>query len=441
MLGTKFGLGRSPSPICPNGFSHIGARSDGEPPAPTAADIPGAQVQMTFTSMSMPRSLLALATLTFLHGCVTQPQQQPEPIAPSVRYDSVRWSQLPGWEIDQAHEAWSAFLQSCNARNSPAALQNACGTARSLVVTNADQARSFFEVYFAPYHIVRREWRATSDTGLITGYYEPLLHGSRKPSVTFATALYAPPNDMLTIELGDVAPELQGKRVRGRLQGKKVLPYYDRAALQNHPSLKGKELVWVDSAVDAFFLEVQGSGRVQLDDGSTIRLAYADQNGQPYRSIGRYLVDTGEMSLEASSAPTIRRWMEANPSRLTEVLNANPSVVFFREERIDDPSMGPKGSLGVPLTAGRSVAIDPNFIPLGAPLFLSMTYPTTGAPLQRLVMAQDTGGAIRGPVRADLFSGFGASAGESAGLMKQQGQLWLLWPKGAPLPNAQTSSM
>jgi membrane-bound lytic murein transglycosylase A len=239
---------------------------------------------------------------------------------------------------------------------------------------------------------------------------------------------------MLTIELGNVFPELQGKRVRGRLQGKKVLPYFDRAALQNNPSLKGKELVWVDSAVDAFFLEVQGSGRVQLSDGSTIRLAYADQNGQAYRSIGRYLVDRGEMTLEESSAPAIRRWLQANPTRTHEVLNSNPSVVFFREERIDDPSIGPKGSLGVALTAGRSVAVDATFIPLGAPLFLATTMPGSDAPLQRLVMAQDTGGAIRGAVRADLFWGFGASAGESAGLMKQEGQMWLLWPTGAPLP-------
>ena len=380
-----------------------------------------------------------LVAVSLLPGCVTPPPQPPpEPTALSVRYESARWSQLPGWQADQAQEAWAAFLQSCNARNLPAALLGACAAARPIAVTSAEQARTFFEANFTPYRIVRVESpRVTADTGLITGYYEPLLRGSRKASTTFSTALYAPPDDMLTIDLGDVFPELQGKRVRGRLQGKKVLPYYDRAALQNQPSLKGKELVWVDNAVDAFFLEVQGSGRVQLNDGSTIRLAYADQNGQPYRSIGRYLVDRGEMTLEESSAPAIRDWLQANPARTHEVLNSNPSVVFFREERIDDPSIGPKGSLGVALTAGRSVAVDATFIPLGAPLFLSTTMPLTNAPLQRLVMAQDTGGAIRGPVRADLFWGFGATAGESAGLMKQEGQMWLLWPTGAPLPAGQ----
>lgn len=379
--------------------------------------------------------MLSLAAVFLLHGCVTPPQQPPEPTKLSVRYEPARWSQLPGWQADQAHEAWGAFLQTCTARKAPAALLNSCAAAGAIIVASSEQARTFFEANFTPYRVVRVESpRVSSDTGLITGYYEPLLRGSRKVSATYSTALYAPPDDMLTIELGDAFPEVQGRRIRGRLQGKKVVPYFDRAALQSHPSLKGKELVWVDSAVDAFFLEVQGSGRVQLDDGSIIRLAYADQNGQPYRSIGRYLVDKGELTLQETSAPTIRQWLQANPARTSEVLNSNPSVVFFREERIDDPAIGPKGSLGVALTAGRSVAVDAAFIPLGAPLFLTTTSPMTDAPLRRLVMAQDTGGAIRGPVRADLFWGFGATAGESAGLMKQKGQMWLLWPTGAVLP-------
>lgn len=391
--------------------------------------------------MSISRPIAALlAMLVLLDACVSTPPQQPvEPGVLAARYEPARWSQVAGWQTDQSHEAWSAFMNSCNARSAPAALKNACQAAQPLTVANPAQARAFFEAYFTPYRIVRVDSpRLSSDTGLVTGYYEPLLRGSRKVSSTFATALYAPPDDMLDIELGEVFPELKGKRVRGRLQGKKVVPYFDRAALQNHAALKGKELVWVDSAVDAFFLEVQGSGRVQLADGTTIRLAYADQNGHPYRSIGRYLVDKGELTLEESSGPAIRSWLQTHPARLHEVLNANPGVVFFREERIDDPSQGPKGSLGVPLTAGRSVAVDPAFIPLGAPLFLSTTAPVSATPLQRLVMAQDTGGAIRGPVRADLFWGFGAGAGESAGLMKQQGQLWLLWPKDALLPGPST---
>lgn len=393
------------------------------------------------TSMLTPIKRAAaaiLAALIFLNGCVTTSQPQPPlPGAASVRYESARWSQLPGWQADQAKEAWGALLQSCTAKSATLVLRNACSAAQMQVIASDAQARQFFEAHFAPYRVVQvNAPRMITDSGLITGYYEPLLRGSRQASTAFKTPLYAPPDDLLTIEFGDVFPELKGRRVRGRVQGRKVVPYFDRAALPSQAAVKGKELVWVDSAVDAFFLEVQGSGRVQLDDGNTIRLAYADQNGQPYRSIGRYLVDQGELTLEAATAPAIRRWIELHPTRMHEVLNANPSVVFFREERIDDPLQGPKGSLGVPLTAGRSVAVDPAFIPLGTPLFLSTTLPASDLPLQRLVMAQDTGGAIRGIIRADLFWGFGAAAGESAGLMKQQGRLWLLWPKGEKLPGA-----
>jgi len=192
-----------------------------------------------------------------------------------------------------------------------------------------------------------------------------------------------------------------------------------RAELDNSPLLNGKELVWVDNAVDAFFLQVQGSGRVQLPDGQTIRMAYADQNGHPYRSVGRYLVDKGELTLDQASAQGIRDWVNAHPDRTREVLDSNPSMVFFREEAIADPSIGPKGALGVPLTPERSIAVDPAYIPLGAPVFLSTTYPATDTPLRRLMMAQDTGGAIKGLVRADFFWGFGRPAAESAGRMRQ----------------------
>ena len=181
-------------------------------------------------------------------------------------------------------------------------------------------------------------------------------------------------------------------------------------------------------------LEVQGSGRVQLTTGETIRLQYEDQNGHPYRSIGKYLADQGVMPIEQVNMPAIRAWLAANPQRLNEVLDSNPSVVFFREGALDDPSVGPKGALGIPLTAGRSIAVDPKFLPLGAPMFLSTTQPGTALPLQRLVVAQDTGGAIRGPVRADLFFGFGAEAGAQAGMMKYDGEMWLLWPRAAPPP-------
>jgi membrane-bound lytic murein transglycosylase A len=195
--------------------------------------------------------------------------------------------------------------------------------------------------------------------------------------------------------------------------------------------LNGKEIVWVDNPIDAFFLEIQGSGRVTLPSGETIRIGYSDQNGYPYRSIGKYLVDQGILTVEQATTQGLRQWLLTNPDRMQQVLNANPSYVFFREDKVLDPSQGPKGALGLPLTPLRSVAVDPRYIPLGAPVFLSTTYPASDAPLQRLVLAQDTGGAINGAIRADFFWGMGPDAGESAGKMRQQGRLWLLWPKGS----------
>jgi membrane-bound lytic murein transglycosylase A len=380
----------------------------------------------------------AVLLAAILAGCMSsppRPQPPPEKVKATVRYEPAAWHQLPGWSTDRPQDAWQAFLNSCRARATQAPWQTVCEAAKAHTATDALSVRAFFERHFTPLRLVQSQGPGVdNDSGLITAYYEPLLRGSRKRTSTYGVPLYAPPADMLTIELGDLYPELKGKRLRGRLQGRKVVPYFDRAGLDGNPTLSGKEIVWVEDAVAAFFLEVQGSGRIQFADGQTIRLAYADQNGHPYRSIGRYLVDLGEMTLDQASAQSIRQWIREHPQREREVLNANPSVVFFREERIDHPQQGPAGALGVPLTPGRSIAVDPQFVPLGAPVFLATTQPNSAQPLQKLVMAQDTGGAIRGVVRADLFWGFGDAAGEFAGRMRQSGRMWLLWPKGAPLP-------
>ncbi len=268
-----------------------------------------------------------------------------------------------------------------------------------------------------------------ADTGLITGYYEPLLRGSRTRGGAYQTPLFKVPDDLITIDLASVYPELKSMRLRGRLVGKKVVPYASRADIEAADP-NGNAMLWVDDAVEAFFLQVQGSGRVQLDDGrETVRVAYADQNGHPYKSIGRWLVDKGELTLAQASAQGIKAWIVANPTRQQELFNANPSYVFFKEERLPDPSVGPKGAQGVPLTPGRSVAIDAQFLPLGAPIYLSTTQANSDVPMQRLVMGQDTGGAIRGAIRADFFFGFGGPAAENAGRMKQRGTIWVLLPK------------
>ena len=367
------------------------------------------------------------------------PRPVPAPGAPSeavVRYDLVGWPRLPGWGDDDVREAWPAFLKSCRSLRFRAEWAGACTAAQSLDAPSAKTIRSYFDRYFEPYAIVRQTGALREETGLITGYYEPLLKGSRNASAQYSAPLYAPPVDLLTIDLSALYPELKGKRLRGRVQGSRVVPYYNRAELEASASLRGREIVWVDDALDAFLLQVQGSGRVQLANGEVIRLQYADQNGYPYQSIGRYLVDKGELTVEQATMPGIRQWLAVNPARLDEVLDSNPSYVFFSEEKIDDPTQGPKGAQGVPLTPGRSIAVDPASVPLGAPVFVDTTYPATDRPLQRLVMAQDTGGAIRGAVRADFFWGFGHEAGDQAGRMRQPLRMWMLWPKGAALPVA-----
>lgn len=378
-----------------------------------------------------------LAAVLFAAGCGVTPPSPPTPStetpapAPELRYQATDWAQLPGWQADDLRAAWPALLASCGSSRMPAAWQPFCTEARAIGRDNAAAQRTLIETRLRPWRLTLQspEGRtAPQDTGLITGYYEPVLRGSRTRGGAFQTPLHGVPDDLVTVDLGALYPVLQGERIRGRLQGKRVTPFPDRAQISQGQGLAGKELVWVDSAVDAFFLEIQGSGRVQLPDGSVIRLAFADVNGHPYRAIGRYLVEKGEMTLEEVTAPALRDWLARHPDRQAEVFNTNPSVVFFREQPLGDPSIGPQGAMGVPLTAGRSLAIDPRLLPLGAPLYLDTAHPIDGAPLQRLMLAQDTGGAIRGALRADFFFGLGPEAGEAAGRMRADGALWLLWP-------------
>ncbi|MFZ6749037.1 murein transglycosylase A [Undibacterium sp. Ren11W] len=390
--------------------------------------------------ISQARILLLASLFGALAGCTSvsldkAPVKTPV-VAPTVPvtsgtpkwaelYKPVSFASLPGWRQDQLTELWPAFMASCSAIKNKPEWKEPCAIAKDLDAKDNNAILDFFEAFFTPHQVVNADG---GNEGLITGYYEPLLRGARQRGGAFQTPLYRTPPDLLTIDLASVYPDLKHMRLRGRLVGNKVVPYASRADML--PAVAGKELVWVDDAIDAFFLQIQGSGRVYLaDSNETIRLAYADQNGHPYKSIGRYLVDKGELKLEQASAQGIKEWLNNNPARQDELLNANPSAVFFKEEKILNPAIGPKGALGVPLTGQRSIAIDPQFLPLGVPVFLSTTQPNSSTSLQKLMMAQDTGGAIRGAVRADFFWGFGNLAGESAGRMKQKGALWVLLPK------------
>jgi membrane-bound lytic murein transglycosylase A len=377
----------------------------------------------------------AVGVLAVLAGCQIPPRPalQRAPAA-QVKYVAARWTDLPGWDTDPVGQAWPAVLSSCRV-HTRTDWEDVCTAAAQLAAPSDSEIRAFFVSHFQPLRIIRTGPKplAAQTTGLLTGYYEPQLRGSRVPRAGFDTPLYSAPDDLLTVDLGAIIPELKGKRVRGRLVGKTVVPYFARGELSSDPALQGHEIVWLDSALDAFLLEVQGSGRIQLEDGSIIRLGYADQNGQPYRSIGRYLVEQQELTVAQASMPGIRSWLAAHPQRLREVLDANPSVVFFQEQPLGDPALGPRGAQGLPLTAGRSIAVDPGFIPLGSPVYLATNDATS---LQRLVVAQDTGGAISGAPRADFFCGTGDAAAGVAGNLRAQVSMWLLWPRDVPLQNS-----
>lgn len=403
----------------------------------------------------------ALAASALLAACTTPMPPAPKPPAPvpapapvktvtQARYDRVDASALPQIADADLRAAWPALLQSCAAfergnTQRRALWQPACAQAAAVAGADVQAMRGALAQHFDAWKIVaetREESAppgampiAVAQTGLITGYYEPMLRGSRQPVPPYVHPLHRVPDDLLTIDLASVYPELRGMRLRGRLvdspdgKGRRVVPYWSREEL-NADRLRGAELVWVDDPIEAFFLQIQGSGRVQFPDGSVTRLGYADVNGHPYRSIGRWLVDRGELKLEQASMQGIQAWARANPHRLAELLNQNPSYVFFRELPLGDPKAGPLGALNVPLTAGYSVAVDPRFVPLGAPVVLSTKHPSTGADLIRVVLAQDTGGAIRGPLRFDFFWGTGREAGEHAGRQRGEAAAWLLLPKG-----------
>ncbi len=369
--------------------------------------------------------LLFLITLTFfLSSCTSK---QPEPGIG----EAISWDELPGWNSDRHAEAWPALLQQCTvlAKKKPQ-WQTLCLDAGSLGSIDDDMARRFFETRFAPHRVnPSKKEDGSPGSGLVTGYYEPLLHGSLSRSERYRYPLYAVPDDLLRIDLAGLYPDLSKMKLRGRVDGKKIVAYHDRAAIdaKNSP-LWGKELLWIDDPVAVFFLHIQGSGRIQLDDGSMMAVGYADQNGQPYTSIGKILIERGEIARADISLFTIQQWLTDNPQQAQALLEKNRSYIFFQLR--ENPGENPRGSLNIPLTPSRSIAVDPGNIPLGSPVWLHTSYP--GEPdgsLQRLAFAQDTGGAIKGYARADMFWGNGERAEKLAGEMKQEAEMYVLLPR------------
>jgi membrane-bound lytic murein transglycosylase A len=383
------------------------------------------------TAISSPW-LPVLLLMIVVTGCAPIPEPveppvvvAPQPPTPVAARQAVDWSEVDGWLEDDPALAMSALLKSCKSLRWREEWQTVCREAAAVENRSGLEIRSYFEQYFIP-HRLRQE--DGSPVGRVTGYYVPDLRGSRRQTPEYSYPLYRRPDDLLTIDLSEVYPSLSNYRLRGRLEGSRVIPYWDRLEIDSRQQpLAGQELFWVADPVELFFLHVQGSGRIIFEDGSRVMVNYADQNGHPYRSIGQWLIDRGMMSRDQMSMQNIRAWARNNPEQVDELLGQNPSYVFFRDlgEEIDSPP----GALGVPLTPGRSLAVDPRYIPLGAPVFLASTWPNSDRPLKRLMVAQDTGGAIKGRVRADFFWGMGEQAGEQAGRMKQDVRLWVLLPR------------
>lgn len=391
-----------------------------------------------------PVSAIALrAAAALLLAAVAACAEKPEtPAEPAVELRPASFGELAGWAEDRLDGVLAAFRASCAVIARKAATeamgreswagtagdwQPLCAEAASVADTPA-AARGFFEASFQPVAVTDRG----KAEGLFTGYYEPLLMGSRTPGGRFTVPLHQRPADLVNVDLGAFDASLQGKRIAGRVDGGRLLPYPDRAAIDAGAlDGRGYELLWVDDPVAKFFLQIQGSGLVELAEGQRVRVGYADQNGRSYRAIGRDLVEMGALTREEVSLQTIRDWLHAHPDGASGMMARNPSYVFFRELGDATTSTGPVGAQNVQLTPERSLAVDRRFMALGLPIWLDTTapFPDGDRPFRRLLVSQDTGGAIKGPVRGDVFWGTGPLAEHVAGHMKSPGRWFALLPR------------
>ena len=368
-------------------------------------------------------SVFAVSLGVLLAACSAPPTRGPTSRAPGqitglnapisspiASFKAVSWQDLPGWQEDDLRQSWPAWLKSCDAlrrRNSEINWRDLCTRAASVNEGDLSAVRQYFESGFQPFEV--RNSSSGSEHGLITGYYEPQMNGSRVKTGNYTVPLY---------------------RYPAAWTRSKPNPAPTRAELVSSGALNGSELVWVQDPVVAAFMQIQGSGKVQLDDGRILRLGFAGTNDQPFKSFAQWLLDRKEIGKSEATMQGIQQWARRNPGRVDEMLNANPRFVFFKElPTSSNADIGPVGALGVSLTAERSIAVDVRAIPLGAPVFLTTTKPMSSQLMQRLVIAQDTGTAIVGGVRADYFWGSGDAAAEMAGRMKQNGRVWLLLPR------------
>ncbi len=376
-------------------------------------------MQRAYRAFAAP-ALLGLAACGWLSPPVSL-EPAPPVAAPGTieqrgaRWVAVPWSDLPGWGADRPLEAWSALRRSCErlAAEPQRTWAKVCAQARATPPADDAAARAWLEQRLAPYRVLPREPGASAE-GLATGYFEPLVEASRVPRAGQRAPYHAPPADLASRK-----------------------PWFTRAQMTSDPAalaaLRGREIAYAADPLDVLMLQIQGSGRVRITEADgrvqTVRLAFAGHNDHTYASVGRWLIDQGELKPGEASWPGIRDWARRHPQRVPQMLAVNPRVVFFREEPLTDPTQGPRGSQGLALTPERSIAVDPTSVPLGTPVWIDTTEPLSATPLRRLVLAQDTGSAITGAVRADYFWGWGERAEAQAGRMKQPLRMWALWPR------------
>lgn len=382
----------------------------------------------------------AFASLALVAGCTSTdlvPASKPSETGDLAYFERATFAEFSAsWGEDDPTSALAAFNRSCARVMSTRSFSKearfgrvsdwrpACEAAAGFSDdTTPEELRAFFEAQFVPWRVSSEE--AERD-GLFTGYFEPILKGARQKSARFSTPLYPRPGDLVLLNLGDFRSKMKGERLAGRVISGRLKPYDSRAKIVSGSLVnKVSPLLYLEDPVDAFFLQIQGSGLIELEDGTQQRLGYDGHNGHIYFAIGRYLVAEGLIPKEKISLQSIREWLGDNPDQADAVMNRNPSYIFFRKVSGD----GPIGAQGVALTAGRSLAIDRRFLPLGAPIYVDIDYQDeAGKRLQRLMVTQDTGGAIRGPVRGDVFWGSGKEAEALAGPMAASGRYWLLLP-------------
>jgi membrane-bound lytic murein transglycosylase A len=392
-----------------------------------------------------PCGWASLGAAIALSACVARP---PPGETPTMELKPVAFSDVPGWQDDALAAVVPALRRECASLTAmppdhalggdgvaaqlggiAADWGPLCAAAATLAPGDDAGARQMFERELQPY-AVTADARAH---GLFTGYYEPEVPGSLRRGGRYQTPILRRPPDLVQADLGAFTPDLKGRSIAGRIVGERLVPYYDRAQIQGGALAKRHlNLLYLADPVDAFFLEIQGSGRVRLPNGHIVRVTYDGQNGRPYVPIGRLLVERGELSRDTVSMQTIRAWLESHPDQAEFLMDANPSYVFFRLLPGTPADQGPPGALGVPLTPERSLAVDVGYLPLGAPVFVATSNPLDGSAWRHLLLAQDRGGAIKGPVRGDIFFGWGEQAETLAGKMQQQGTAFILLPRGGP---------